>query len=183
MAQKEAAARSAAEQPNFFQQDHQGGVEPNHEQSFSSEATTAVNRFASPNMQTNATTQWADQVYSDDEGYSSEEENGYRAHRRRMQYKINTKGTENLFKFDGDISMFKHWKETMEDHIAEDWHKWRVFLKEADFCPIPITTATLKSIKLKGFTAWGMAINLWTFISKFLGRKQYEKRKHDGRIS
>ena len=64
----------------------------------------------------------------------------------------------------------------MEDHIAEELHKWRVFLKQAESCPVPINSSTLKAIKLKGFSAWDMSINLWTCISKWLGKKQYEKR-------
>ena len=68
----------------------------------------------------------------------------------------------------------------LEDHIAEDWHKWRVFLKEAESCPVPISASILKGIRLRGFTAWDMSINLWTFVSKWLGPKQYLKRNRMG---
>ena len=66
---------------------------------------------------------------------------------------INKKGADHVQPSDGDANKFKHWKETMEDHISEDWHKWRLFNKEAVSCPGPISVATLKSIKLKGFSA------------------------------
>ena len=99
--------------------------------------------------------------------------------------KISRKFTESLTKLDGKHGDYALWKERMMDHIADPWPKWKGLLEAAERTTTTITYEMLnelhvaghfQELNLNGDTIHDLSLDLWYFISKWIGPKIYERR-------
>ena len=64
----------------------------------------------------------------------------------------------------------------MVDHIAEEWARWRMIIRECEQQKNPINWWQVQSIVIDGFNGTELALDIWSFISRYIGRRLYDRR-------
>lgn len=95
---------------------------------------------------------------------------------REVSYSIKRKGTEDLYKFDGQIEKFEHWTRKMADHLAESTQRYRTMIARISEQEGPILREGLLMTEIDGYNAWEIAVELESFTIKWLSEDLYEQR-------
>ena len=95
----------------------------------------------------------------------------------KLKYARSRKNTEKLVEFDGDAWSYCYWRGRMMDHLADEWQRWRQIIHECEKCETPITWERVQAIWIdNSFNGTELALELLSFISRWIGKKLYERR-------
>ena len=96
--------------------------------------------------------------------------------RKEVNFSINKKDTDALYKFQGAINDFPDWKKRMVDHFADSTQKYRALIDQIGKAKLPITGDALKATQVDGFNAWEIAMELESFTMKWVSKDIYDNR-------
>ena len=95
---------------------------------------------------------------------------------KEISYVIPHKCGPELYKFNGEIKDFKHWKETMIDHFARGTQRYRTLIENVGKRQTRIYKDELIRTEFDGFSAWEISVEVESFTSRFLGKDLYDDR-------
>ena len=87
------------------------------------------------------------------------------------EWRIPKKGTDDLFKYDGETGKFKDWRVRMANHIASEHPGWFRLLNLSRTSKKPTAPQWLTTITVTdNLNAGDLARDLYLFIGKFIGK-------------
>lgn len=118
---------------------------------------------------------------TDEDDRPSTSQHGHERKRSgKPAYTIPLKNKEKLFEIDGDVKQYRLWKERLVDHMAEEWPAWRSITSQCERIKHPIGWPMVQSTNVMGFNGTELALDLWSFLSRFLSKGLYHRRKKMG---
>ena len=89
-----------------------------------------------------------------------------RSLQKEINYGISRKGTDDLYKFDGHVEKFDHWKRKMIDHFASSTQRYRTLLHKVSEQKTPILVKDLLVTEIDGFNGWEIAVEIESLTVK-----------------
>ena len=99
---------------------------------------------------------------------------------KKPAYAIPRKNTEKLFELDGDGKSCMNWRDRMLDHMTEEWPHWRRIIDAVEGFKHPISWNQVQATTVDTFNGTELALDLWSFLSRWIGKRLYDRRKKMG---